>query len=101
MLKLSTINENSPLKQIDGDNLKKRNLFLSIKRDDLLHHSINGNKWRKLKYNLSAMQAQKKNELLTFGGAFSNHIHACAAAGKLLNFKTRGIIRGQFRNIDK
>ena len=94
MLNLTTINENSPLKQIDGDNLKKRNLFLSIKRDDLLHPSINGNKWRKLKYNLSAMQTQKKSELLTFGGAFSNHIYACAAAGRLLNFKTHGIIRG-------
>lgn len=94
MHNLLTIDENSPVQQIDNLELKKRNISLCIKRDDLLHPLISGNKWRKLKYNLTAMQTQGKTELLTFGGAFSNHIHACAAAGKHFNFKTHGIIRG-------
>jgi len=94
MHNLLTIDENSPLQQIDSLELKKRNISLCIKRDDLLHPLINGNKWRKLKYNLIEMQAQNKHELVTFGGAFSNHIHACAAAGKHFNFRTHGIIRG-------
>ncbi|TGE83127.1 1-aminocyclopropane-1-carboxylate deaminase [Pseudoalteromonas sp. KS88] len=84
----------SPLQQITSPILLKQNLTLHIKRDDLLHPLISGNKWRKLKYNLISMRTQGKSELVTFGGAFSNHIHACAAAGKEFNFKTHGIIRG-------
>ncbi|CAM2973659.1 1-aminocyclopropane-1-carboxylate deaminase/D-cysteine desulfhydrase [Pseudoalteromonas distincta] len=88
------INENNHIQQIDTTFLKKRKIYLGVKRDDLLHPLISGNKWRKLKYNLAHMQKVKKTELLTFGGAFSNHIHACAAAGKEFNIKTRAIIRG-------
>lgn len=88
------IDENSQIQQIDSSFLKKRNIYLGIKRDDLLHPLISGNKWRKLKYNLAYMQKINKTELLTFGGAFSNHIHACAAAGKEFNIKTHAIIRG-------
>jgi 1-aminocyclopropane-1-carboxylate deaminase len=84
----------SSLQQIVSPQLTKHNITLHLKRDDLLHPLISGNKWRKLKYNLIAMNTQGKNELVTFGGAFSNHIHACAAAGKEFNFKTHGIIRG-------
>jgi 1-aminocyclopropane-1-carboxylate deaminase len=94
MLKSFELNENNTIQQIDAPLLKKRNIYLGIKRDDLLHPLISGNKWRKLKYNLLRMQALKKTELLTFGGAFSNHIHACAAAGKQFNIKTRAIVRG-------
>lgn len=67
---------------------------LNIKREDLLHPFVSGNKFRKLKYNVEAAQLQKKDTLLTFGGAFSNHIAAVAAAGKELGMKTIGIIRG-------
>ncbi|WP_414000272.1 1-aminocyclopropane-1-carboxylate deaminase/D-cysteine desulfhydrase [Flavobacterium sp. W1B] len=65
-----------------------------IKREDLIHPFVSGNKFRKLKYNL--LQAKKDNEktLLTFGGAYSNHIAAVAFAGKEQGFKTIGIIRG-------
>lgn len=94
MLKSFKINENNYIQQIDSSFLKKRNIYLGIKRDDLLHPLIGGNKWRKLKYNLAHMQKVNKTELLTFGGAFSNHIHACAAAGKEFDIKTRAIIRG-------
>ena len=84
----------SPVQTIHHPLLAARKVQLSIKRDDLIHPQISGNKWRKLKFNLQAMQQQKKSELLTFGGAFSNHIHATATAGKLFGFKTHGIIRG-------
>ncbi len=68
---------------------------LFIKRDDLLHPLISGNKFRKLNYNLLQAKAENQTTLLTFGGAFSNHILAVAAAGYEQNFKTIGIIRGE------
>ncbi len=60
-----------------------------------MHPHISGNKFRKLKYNLVAAKAQNKTKLLTFGGAFSNHIVAVAAAGKEFGFETVGLIRGE------
>jgi 1-aminocyclopropane-1-carboxylate deaminase len=71
------------------------NITLYIKREDLLHPYISGNKYRKLKYNLAQAKKEDKNILLTFGGAFSNHILAVAAAGKEYGFKTIGVIRGE------
>jgi 1-aminocyclopropane-1-carboxylate deaminase/D-cysteine desulfhydrase-like pyridoxal-dependent ACC family enzyme len=68
---------------------------LYIKREDLADPYIGGNKWRKLKYNLIQAQEQNITTLLTFGGAWSNHIFATAAAGKRFGFKTIGIIRGE------
>lgn len=72
---------------------------LLIKRDDLLHPQDDfcfcGNKWRKLKYNLIQAKAAGIQQLLTFGGAYSNHIAAVASAGKLFGFSTVGIIRGE------
>ncbi len=65
-----------------------------LKRDDLLHPQVSGNKWRKLKYNLVAARAGGFDTLLTFGGAFSNHLYATAAAGRLNHLKTIGIVRG-------
>ncbi len=67
---------------------------LWIKREDLLHPHISGNKYRKLRYNLEAAKKQNYDTLLTFGGAYSNHIAATAAAGNEFGFKTIGIIRG-------
>lgn len=72
---------------------------LLIKRDDLLHPQDDlcfcGNKWRKLKYNLIQAKAAGYRQLLTFGGAYSNHIAAVGSAGKLFGFSTVGIIRGE------
>lgn len=65
-----------------------------IRREDLIHPCISGNKLRKLKYNLAQAKAENQNTLLTFGGAFSNHIAATAFAGNEQGFKTIGIIRG-------
>jgi len=75
--------------------LDKADVELFIKRDDLLDPALGGNKWRKLKYNLLVAQQSNQNTLLTFGGAWSNHIYATAAAGQLLGFNTIGIIRGE------
>lgn len=71
------------------------NISLHIKREDLLHPIISGNKFRKLKYNLEEVKKQNQNILLTFGGAFSNHIVAVAGAGKEFGYETIGIIRGE------
>lgn len=68
---------------------------LSVKREDLNHPFVNGNKWWKLKYNLEEASTQGKNTLLTFGGAYSNHIYATAAAARELGLKSIGIIRGE------
>ena len=67
---------------------------LYMKREDLIHPFISGNKYRKLKYNILQANKQEKRTLLTFGGAFSNHISAVAYAGKEFGFETIGIIRG-------
>jgi len=85
----------APLQQLQHPLLAQRNLTLWVKREDLLHPHISGNKWRKLKYNLQEAKAQSKETILTFGGAYSNHIAATAAAGAEFGFKTIGIIRGE------
>ena len=69
-------------------------ITLMMKREDLIDPIVSGNKFRKLKYNLLQAKARNQKQLLTFGGAFSNHIAAVAAAGKEHQFATIGIIRG-------
>lgn len=68
---------------------------LDVLRLDKIHPLISGNKWFKLKYNLLEAKNQSQNTLLTFGGAYSNHIVATAAAGEIFGFQTIGIIRGE------
>ena len=70
-------------------------ITLEIKREDLLHPFVSGNKFRKLKYNVVQAKAENHSVLLTFGGAFSNHIAAVAYAGKEQGFETIGVIRGE------
>ncbi len=82
------------MKKIDFINIVVGNQ-LFIKPEYLIHPFISGNKYRKLKYNLQKAKALNKNTLLTFGGAYSNHIAATAYAGKSYGFKTIGIIRGE------
>ena len=84
-----------PLQQLQHPLLQQHELTLWVKREDLLHPHISGNKWRKLKYNLHEAKAQGKETIVTFGGAYSNHIAATAAAGAEFGFKTIGIIRGE------
>jgi 1-aminocyclopropane-1-carboxylate deaminase len=85
----------SPLDELRDDRLNEADVRLYLKRDDLIHPEVPGNKWRKLKYNLTAAKDQGHTRLLTFGGAFSNHIQATAAAGKYFGFETVGVIRGE------
>lgn len=91
----TSINENTPLEEVKDSFLEERNVCLFIKREDLVHPQLSGNKWYKLKYNLQEAKKEGKNSLLTFGGAYSNHIYSAAAAGKIFNFNTIGIIRGE------
>ena len=93
-LDVSTLND-SPLQQLHSAFLEQANINLYVKRDDLIHPQFGGNKWRKLKYNLDYARQQQFDTLLTFGGAWSNHIYATAAAGKYFGFKTIGLIRGE------
>lgn len=98
----------SPVQEIDDARFRERGLRLWVKRDDLIHAALpwgtdelgpvelypSGNKWRKLKYNLVEARDAGAATLLTFGGAYSNHIRAVAAAGELFGFATLGVIRG-------
>ncbi len=88
----------SPLQELEDPLFAANGLEVFVKRDDLIHPEISGNKWRKLKYNLNDAQNQGAKQIITFGGAYSNHIYATAAAGKYLGFKTAGIVRGDELN---
>jgi len=70
-------------------------ITIDVKREDLLHPVVSGNKLRKLKYNLKEAVAQHHDTILTYGGAFSNHIAATAAAGNIVGVRTIGVIRGE------
>ena len=85
----------SPVTQLQATLLDEKDIQLFIKRDELIHPVLQGNKWRKLKYNLIEANIKKHKTLLSFGGPYSNHLHALAFAGKQFNFKTIGIIRGE------
>lgn len=85
----------SPVHQIQDPLFDERGLLVYIKRDDLIHPVISGNKWRKLKYLLKKAQAEGKTNLVTFGGAYSNHLLATAGAAAKFGFKATGIVRGE------
>ncbi|OQD41851.1 1-aminocyclopropane-1-carboxylate deaminase [Croceivirga radicis] len=81
--------------QIQHPLLKQQQVALWIKREDLLHPIISGNKFRKLKYNIKDALALGQKTILTFGGAYSNHIVATACAAKEAGLKAIGVIRGE------
>ncbi|MGK5501102.1 1-aminocyclopropane-1-carboxylate deaminase/D-cysteine desulfhydrase [Streptomyces sp. URMC 125] len=84
----------SPLVEVFDERFAHHGVRLLLKRDDLIHPEIPGNKWRKLVPNLRAALAGGERTLLTFGGAYSNHLRATAAAGRLLGLSTVGVVRG-------
>lgn len=84
----------SPLVAVDDERLTRHGVRLLLKRDDLIHPDLPGNKWRKLHLNLRAAADAGHGTLLTFGGAYSNHLRATAAAGRLLGLRTVGVVRG-------
>jgi 1-aminocyclopropane-1-carboxylate deaminase len=85
----------SPLQELRDDCLAGTGVRVLLKRDDLINPDVPGNKWRKLKYNLAEAERSGHRTLLTFGGAYSNHIRATAAAGERFGFATIGVIRGE------
>ncbi|MFK7774751.1 MAG: 1-aminocyclopropane-1-carboxylate deaminase/D-cysteine desulfhydrase [Saprospiraceae bacterium] len=87
--------DTTPIELLRHSLLDKKDIHFWLKRDDLTHPELQGNKWRKLKYNIAETQQTQKKYLLTFGGAYSNHLFATAAAGKIFNLKTIGIVRGE------
>ncbi|WP_341227367.1 pyridoxal-phosphate dependent enzyme [uncultured Arcticibacterium sp.] len=88
----------TPLEKLSSPLFDQKGLEVWVKRDDLCHPEVSGNKFRKLKYNLLKAKENKKETLISFGGAYSNHIYALAAAANLFNFKSEAIIRGQELN---
>jgi len=85
----------SPLTRVVDTALSSRGLALWIKRDDMLHPIISGNKWRKLKYILNDALYSGADTIVSMGGAYSNHLHALAFVGRELGLKTVGYIRGE------
>jgi 1-aminocyclopropane-1-carboxylate deaminase len=84
----------SPLQELADDRLDRAGVRLLLKRDDLIHPRVPGNKWRKLLPNLAEARAAGHTTLLTFGGAYSNHLRAAAAAGQAAGLRTVGVVRG-------
>ncbi|MFD7767550.1 1-aminocyclopropane-1-carboxylate deaminase/D-cysteine desulfhydrase [Streptomyces sp. NPDC059787] len=82
----------SPLREVTDQRFERHGVRLLLKRDDLIHPELVGNKWRKLAPNLDEAAGRT---VLTFGGAYSNHLRATAAAGRLLGLRTVGVVRGQ------
>lgn len=84
----------TPLQPVSDPRFEARDVRLLLKRDDRIHPDLPGNKYRKLALNLERARAAGHRTLLTFGGAYSNHLRATAAAGRLLGFATVGVVRG-------
>jgi 1-aminocyclopropane-1-carboxylate deaminase len=85
----------TPIQEIDHPEAIRAGVRLLIKREDLNHPYVSGNKWWKLKYNLEEAKRQNYQMLLTFGGAFSNHIYGTAGAAHASGLKSIGVIRGE------
>jgi 1-aminocyclopropane-1-carboxylate deaminase len=85
----------TPIAELKTSVFVESGLRMLIKREDLNHINVSGNKWWKLKYNLEEAVRNGYTTLLTFGGAYSNHIYATAAAARELGLKSIGIVRGE------
>ncbi|KAA0991783.1 1-aminocyclopropane-1-carboxylate deaminase/D-cysteine desulfhydrase [Dyadobacter aurulentus] len=85
----------TPLQELHNELCEKAAVRLFVKRDDLIHPEVSGNKWRKLKYVLKEVKQLEIDRVLTFGGAYSNHLYALASACSELDIKAIGIVRGE------
>jgi len=85
----------TPLTKLNSPLFEQKGVSVWMKREELNHPLIQGNKWHKLRFNIEAALKQHKTTLLTFGGAYSNHIAATAIAAKQAGLNSIGIIRGQ------
>ena len=84
----------TPLVQLKDELFIENEVEVYVKRDDLTHSFVSGNKFRKLQYNFKKAENKQYTKILTFGGAYSNHIAAVAYAAKALGFESKAIIRG-------
>jgi len=84
-----------PVHTLEIDLGQGRKLAIDCLRLDQVHPFISGNKWYKLKHHILAADLAGKSSILSFGGAYSNHLHALAFAGQKLQIKTIGVIRGE------
>lgn len=89
------LNLPSPLQELHHPSFEEKDIKVWIKRDDLIHEEISGNKWRKLSLNIEKFQQGKFEKIITFGGPYANHIAATAAACRELSIPSIGYIRGQ------
>lgn len=87
----------SPVEEITDERLSAHGLRLLLKRDDLIHPEIPGNKWRKLRYNIEAARRRGCPALLSFGGAYSHHLRACAVLAHHAGLASIGVVRGEER----
>lgn len=85
----------SPVMSVNLPEFADAGVQVDIKRDDLIHPFIAGNKWRKLQYTLLDARERRRNHLVTFGGAWSNHLLATACAGATFGFRTTAFVRGE------
>jgi len=85
----------STLDRIEEPFIQAQGIELYLKRDDLLHPIISGNKWRKLKYILEQALSLQSHKIISMGGAFSNHLYTLAFVGHSLGIETMGFIRGE------
>ena len=92
---MKTFDIHSPEQEIEHPLLQEKEVRVFVKRDDKIHPFISGNKWRKLKYVIREAREQEKKKLVTFGGAWSNHLLATAAAAAYFNFQSYGFVRGE------
>ncbi len=92
---MQSLDIHSPVEPLDFPLFNEKGMTVHMKRDDLIHPFISGNKWRKLKYILQDATEKHKSHLVTFGGAWSNHLLATACAGAKFGFKTTGFVRGE------
>lgn len=84
----------SPVEEIDLPIFREKNIKVFVKREDLIHPLLSGNKWRKLKYNIDHYTSNGYSRMITFGGPFSNHLYAFASACKIFSIAGTAFVRG-------
>lgn len=92
---LSKVAQRVPIQRLESRSLARAGVELLVRRDDAIDPLLSGNKFYKLFFNLLDARAQGLSQLLSFGGAYSNHLHALAAAGHRYGFDTLGVVRGE------
>jgi len=88
-------NTPSQIQEIKLNIYNPNNIKLYVKREDLIHNIVSGNKWRKLKYNFEYIKKNNTKTILTFGGAYSNHLHALSWLAKKNKINSIGLVRGE------